>query len=152
MCLEATILVSAEQFPLLQKILSYCSVMEFQHQLKVTQFGEQQVKMVSGEFPHGSVEMNLISIHEDAGSIPSSLSGLRIQCCRELWCRLQMRLRSGIAVTVAQDSDYSYYLTPSLGTCICLKCILKKTKKMVSGGLNNYYWRAIHNDHAIQVH
>ena len=26
------------------------------------------------------------------------LSGLRIQCCHELWCRLQTRFRSGIAV------------------------------------------------------
>ena len=30
--------------------------------------------------------MNLTSIHEDAGSIPDPLSGLRIQCCCELWC------------------------------------------------------------------
>ena len=28
------------------------------------------------------------------------LSGLRIWCCPELWCRSQMRLRSGIAVAV----------------------------------------------------
>ena len=27
-----------------------------------------------------------------------SLRGLRIQCCRELWCRLQRQLRSCIAV------------------------------------------------------
>ena len=44
--------------------------------------------------------MNLISIHEDAGSILASLSGLRIQCCRELWCRSQTRLRSCVAVAV----------------------------------------------------
>ena len=31
----------------------------------------------------------------------ASLSGLRIQCCQELWCRLQRRLISYIAVTVA---------------------------------------------------
>ena len=31
----------------------------------------------------------------------ASLSGLRILRCHELWCRLQMRLRSGIAVAVA---------------------------------------------------
>ena len=32
--------------------------------------------------------------------VPSlaSLSGLRIQRCRELWCRLQTRLGSGVAV------------------------------------------------------
>ena len=28
----------------------------------------------------------------------ASLSGLRIRCCHELWCRLQTRLRSGVAV------------------------------------------------------
>ena len=35
--------------------------------------------------------------------VPSlaSLSGLRIQCCRELWCTLQMRLGSGVAGAVA---------------------------------------------------
>ena len=31
----------------------------------------------------------------------ASLSRLRIQHCRELWCRLQMRLGSSIAVAVA---------------------------------------------------
>ena len=28
------------------------------------------------------------------------ISGLRIQCCCELWCRLQMQLRSRVAVAV----------------------------------------------------
>ena len=39
--------------------------------------------------------------HEDAGSILALLSGLRIWCCSELWCRLQMRLESGVVVAVA---------------------------------------------------
>ena len=30
----------------------------------------------------------------------ASLSGLSIWCCRELWCRSQMQLGSGIAVAV----------------------------------------------------
>ena len=30
----------------------------------------------------------------------ASLSGLNIQCCHELWCRLQMRLGSCVAVSV----------------------------------------------------
>ena len=30
------------------------------------------------------------------------LSGLRIQCCHELWCRSQMQLESGVAVAAAQ--------------------------------------------------
>ena len=36
----------------------------------------------------GSVEMNSTSIHEDMSSIPAFLSGLRIQCCCELWCKM----------------------------------------------------------------
>ena len=35
---------------------------------------------------------NLTSIHEDVGAIPGLI---------QLWCRLQMGLRSGIAVAVA---------------------------------------------------
>ena len=42
---------------------------------------------------HGSAEMNVTGIHEDTGSIPGLSHGLRIQCCCELWCRLQMQLR-----------------------------------------------------------
>lgn len=32
---------------------------------------------------------------------PTSLSGLKTQCCQELWCRLQVQLRSQVAVAVA---------------------------------------------------
>ena len=31
----------------------------------------------------------------------ASLSGIRIQCCPELWCRSQTRLGSAIAVALA---------------------------------------------------
>ena len=34
----------------------------------------------------------------------ASLSGLRIRCCHELWCRLQTRLGSGVAVAVARSA------------------------------------------------
>ena len=51
-----------------------------------------------GRSLHGSAETNLTSIHEDTGSSPSSLSGLRIWRCRELWCRLQTQLGSFITV------------------------------------------------------
>ena len=35
------------------------------------------------------------------GSSLASLSGLRIQHCHKLWCRLQTQLRSGVAVAVS---------------------------------------------------
>ena len=43
---------------------------------------------------------NPTRIHEDADLILGLLSGLRIQCCHELWCRSKMWLGSPIAVTV----------------------------------------------------
>ena len=49
----------------------------------------------------------------------ASLSRLRIQCCRELWCRLQTRLGSGVAMAVAVAGSNSLDWTPSLGTSIC---------------------------------
>ena len=47
--------------------------------------------------------------------VPSlaSLSGLRIQHCRELWYRSQMSLGSDVAVSVVQASRYSSDWTPS---------------------------------------
>ena len=50
---------------------------------------------------------------------PALLSGLRIQCCHELWCRSQMWLGSHIAVAVVQASSYNSDSTPSLGTLRC---------------------------------
>ena len=47
------------------------------------------------------------------------LSGSRIWRCRELWCRLQMRLGSCIAVAVVSAGSCSSNWTPSLGTSIC---------------------------------
>ena len=68
-------------------------------------------------------------IHEDAGLILASLSGLRIRHCPELWCTSQMRLSSCVAVAVAWTGSCSFDLTPSLGTSICYGCCPKKTKK-----------------------
>ena len=42
----------------------------------------------------------------------ASLSGLRIPCCYELWCRSQMWLRSGVAVAGVQASAYISDSTP----------------------------------------
>ena len=47
------------------------------------------------------------------------LSGLRIRCCCELWCRLQMQLRLHVTVAVVEAGSYSSDWTPSLGTSIC---------------------------------
>ena len=55
----------------------------------------------------------------------ASLSGLRIQCCHELWYRLQKQLRSRVAVVGSNSSD----LTPSLGISICHGCSPEKQKE-----------------------
>ena len=57
----------------------------------------------------------------------ASLSGLRIRCCCGLWCRLQTRLGSCIAVAVAVAGICSSDLTPSLGASICCGCSPKTT-------------------------
>ena len=52
------------------------------------------------------------------------LSGLRIWCCWELWCRSQMRLSSDVAVADSCSSD----LTPSPGISICYRAAIKRKK------------------------
>ena len=46
----------------------------------------------------GLISKTKFLIHIKDGTHLALLSGLRIWGCRELWCRSQMRLRSGIAV------------------------------------------------------
>ena len=58
----------------------------------------------------------------------ASLSGLRIQGCCELWCRLQTRFGSGIAVAVVEASSGCSISTLILGTSICCGCGSKKQK------------------------
>ena len=55
-------------------------------------------------------QAQLISKRMPAGS-PTSLSGLRIQCCCELGCKSQMFLGSGVAVV--QAGSYNSNLTPA---------------------------------------
>ena len=58
------------------------------------------------------------------------LSGLGTWRGRELWCRLQMRLRSCVAVAVMWAGICSSDLTPDLGTSICLGCGPEKKSKI----------------------
>ena len=62
--------------------------------------------------------MNPTSIHDNGGSIPGLAQ-----------CRSQMRLRSHVAVAVAQAGGYSSDSTPSLGTSICCRSNPRKGKK-----------------------
>ena len=48
----------------------------------------------------------------------ASLGGLRIWCFRELWCRLQTWLGSGLAVAVVEAGSCCSSSPPSLGTSI----------------------------------
>ena len=72
---------------------------------------------------------NLTSIHKDRGLIQASLSGLRICCCSELWCRSQTWRVSLVAVALGLASSYSSDWTPSLETSVCCGYGPKKTKK-----------------------
>jgi len=72
------------------------------------------------------------------------LSGLRIRCGCELWCRLQTRLGSGIAVALAQAGGYSSDSTPSLGTSICCGCGPRKDKKQTN---KKNFWK----EHIVQI-
>ena len=47
------------------------------------------------------VAQGLRTQHRGCGFDPGLASGLRIQCCLELWCRLQMQPRLGMAVAVS---------------------------------------------------
>ena len=57
----------------------------------------------------------LTNIHEDAVSIPvwslALLSGLRIQCCCELWCRSQTWLWSSIVLAVCRPATVATVAT-----------------------------------------
>ena len=74
------------------------------------------------EFPLwlGELRTCLVSVRISVQSL-ASLSRLRILHCCKLQHRLQMKLRSGLAVAA--------YSTPSLGTSICHKDGPKKKKK-----------------------
>ena len=86
-------------------------------------------KRLGGSSHHGSVEMNLTSIHEDADLIPGFSQWVKDLVLLWLWRR--------------PVATYSSYLTPSLGTSTCQGCGPKKThththtKKKGEGGGNS---------------
>ena len=63
----------------------------------------------------------------------ASLSGLRIRYCRELWCRSQMWLGSGIGVAALQAGSCSSNSTPGwespYASSVALKSKNKKTSR-----------------------
>ena len=79
----------------------------------------------------------------------ASLSGLRSRRCRELWCRSQTRLRSDVAVAVAEAGSCSSSWTPSLGTSRCRGCGPRKRKENISYS-NAFAQEQLH--HQIMVH
>ena len=58
-------------------------------------------KVFSKSIHCGAAETNLTSNHEVAGSIPGLAQWVKDLVLCELWCRLQTRLRSSVAVVVA---------------------------------------------------
>ena len=70
----------------------------------------------------------LVSVRIQVRSL-AFLSGLKIWCGHELWCRWLLQLRSGIAVAVEYASGYSSDLTPNLGNSNAADGGPKKTKK-----------------------
>ena len=69
--------------------------------------------------PCSRLRTQLVSMRMWVWSL-TSISGLRIWCCHELWCRSQKQLVScsAVAVVWAGSSDSSR----SLGTSICRRC------------------------------
>ena len=61
---------------------------------------KNQFKKVKEGVPIMVQRKQWIRNHEVAGSIPGLAQWVRIQCCYELWCRLQTWLGSGVAVAV----------------------------------------------------
>ena len=59
-----------------------------------------------------SVEGNLTSVHEDAGSILPRSNGLKFWRCHELWCKSQMKLRSCVAVAVGVGQRLQLWFDP----------------------------------------
>ena len=71
---------------------------------------------------------NQTSIHKDEDLIPGLAQWVKDSAL--LWCRVQMWLRSGIAVIVTWAGSCSFDLTPILGNSICPGCGPKNKNKI----------------------
>ena len=94
-----------------------------QHSGQIRHQQDRETKRTNS--PRGAAETNPTRNHEVACLIPGLASGLRIRRCRELWCRSQTWLGSGVVVAGSCSSDW----IPSLGNSICRRCGPKKQKK-----------------------
>ena len=70
-----------------------------------------------------------LSVYEDAGSIPDLAHWVKDLALLRLWCRVQMQLRSSIAMAVVWASNCNSDSTPSQETTMCHRCGPKKQKK-----------------------
>ena len=76
------------------------------------------------------MEANWTRNHEVAGSTPAFAQWIKDRPhCSELWYRLHIWLRSGVAVAMAVAGRCSSDSSPSLGTSICHRFGPKKQKK-----------------------
>ena len=76
----------------------------------------------------GSAETNPTIIHEDAGSIPGPLCGLRIQHCHKLQHRSAV-VRIWHYCFCGIGWWLQLWFNPSLGTCMCHTCSSSRKKK-----------------------
>ena len=78
---------------------------------------------------------------EVADSIPCLFSGLGIQRCHELWCRLQTRI--WYCCCPSSGWRLQLQLDPSQGTSICCGCSPEKEKKKRKKDLGHMVTTAI---------
>ena len=95
-------------------------------------------KIVLQEFPSwlSSYGTQLVSMRIKVQSL-ALLSGSRICCCHEMWCRSQMQPGSRIAVTVMQAGGYSSIQPPAWKPSYIASTALKrqKTKNKIKNNL-----------------